>query len=216
MRLILVNPNTSAATTEAMLSIARDAAPVGALLSGRTASFGAPLITRPEALDVAARAVVAMAPHISGMDGVIVAAFGDPGLEELRELLDCPVTGIAEAGMAEAAAGGRRFAIATTTPDLVTRIAATAERHGHHHFVGTWVTRGDPETVMADAGHLVDALGETCHRAISEGGADAIVIGGGPLATAARVLARQLPVPLIEPVPASVRLALARCRKEAI
>ncbi|MGP1397262.1 MAG: aspartate/glutamate racemase family protein [Inquilinaceae bacterium] len=215
MRLILVNPNTSAGTTMAMLSIARDAATAGVLLIGRTAPFGAPLITDPAALDTAAKAVVAMAPELSGADGVILAAFGDPGRDELQATLDCPVTGIAEAGMAEAAAGRRRFAVVTTTPDLVGRIAATAARHRHHRFAGTWIAAGDPEAVMADADGLVEALAEACGRAISEGGAEAIVIGGGPLASAARALAGQLPVPLVEPVPAAVRLALARCRKQA-
>jgi Asp/Glu/hydantoin racemase len=175
---------------------------------------GAPLITEPGTLAVAAEAVVALAPQLAGADAVIVAAFGDPGLDALRELLPCPVTGIAEAGMAEAGAGGRRFAVATTTPDLRDSIAATAARYGHGAFAGTWTTRGDPTALMADAEALVRALGAACRAAVAEGGAEAVVIGGGPLARAARALAATLPVPLIEPVPAAVRLSLARLRPE--
>jgi allantoin racemase len=216
LRLILVNPNTSSQTTAAMVSIAAAAAGQDVAVEGRTAPFGAPLITHPAALRRAADAVVALAPGLRGADAVIVAGFGDPGLEGLCKALACPVTGIAEAGMAEAAAGGRRFAVVTTTPDLCDDIAAKAAREGHSRFAGTWVTPGDPATVMADPETLAAALAAACRRAVSEGRAEAIVIGGGPLALAARALAGTLPVPLVEPVPAAVRLALARCRKEAL
>jgi Asp/Glu/hydantoin racemase len=211
MRLTLVNPNTSTATTAAMVAIAE--AEAGAPVQGLTARFGAPLITDPEALAVAASAVVDLARDLAGAQAVIVAAFGDPGLEALRARLPCPVTGIAEAGMAEAAALAPKFAVVTTTPALVASIAATAA--GHAGFAGTWVTPGDPATVMADPEALVAALDAACRRAIAEGGAGAIVIGGGPLAVAARALAGSLPVPLVEPVPAAVRLSLHRLRASA-
>jgi allantoin racemase len=214
MHLILLNPNTNDTTTAAMVRIAQDQAGQRARIEGRTAPFGAALITSPATLDLAEHAIGAMAPGLAGAGGVIVAAFGDPGLDALRAGLRCHVTGIAEAGMAEAAAGGRRFAVVTTTPDLRVRIAQTAARHGHAGFVGTWVTPGDPVSLMSDPQALLAALDAACRAAIDEGGAQALVIGGGPLAMAARALAGRLPVPLIEPVPAAVRLALARglCR----
>ena len=214
MRIVLVNPNTSAATTAAMVAIAQETAAGHAEVEGMTAPIGAPLITEPGALAVAAEAVIALAPALAGADAVIVAAFGDPGLDALRSLLSCPVTGIAEAGMAEAGAGGRRFAVATTTPGLRDMIAATAARHGHGAFAGTWTTPGDPAALTADADALVRALATACRAAIAEGGAEAVVIGGGPLACAARALAGTLPVPLVEPVPAAVRLSLVRMRLE--
>ncbi|MGH6924846.1 MAG: aspartate/glutamate racemase family protein [Propylenella sp.] len=214
MRIVLVNPNTSVATTAAMVGIAEEEAAGRAEVEGVTARIGVPLITEPGALAVAAEAVVALAPALAGADAVIVGAFGDPGLDELRGILPCPVTGIAEAGMAEAGAGGRRFAVATTTPDLRDSIAATAARHGHGSFAGTWTTPGDPAALTADANALVRALEAACRAAIAEGGAEAVVIGGGPLACAARTLAKTLPVPIIEPVPAAVRLSLVRLRPE--
>ncbi len=212
MRIAVVNPNTSVVTTAAIVEIA-SAVAGSATVEGFTAPFGAPLITEPGALAVAADAVAALAPALRHADAVIVAAFGDPGLDALRSLLAVPVTGIAEAGMAEAAAGDRRFAVATTTPDLCDHIAATAARYGHRRFAGTWATPGDPATLTADAEALVAALGAASRAAIGEGGAEAVVIGGGPLARAARALARTLPVPLIEPVPAAVRLTVARLGK---
>lgn len=211
MHLLLVNPNTSHATTARMVEIGQ-AVSADVTIGGLTAPFGAPLIKDETALEEAARATLALVPQIEAADarGVIVAAFGDPGLAALRQRLAIPVTGIAEAGMAEAATAGRRFAVVTTTPALVGAIAGAAARYGHDTFAGTWLTPGDPAEVMADLDRLVGALHEACLRACRESAAEAIVVGGGPLAVAARRLAGLVKVPLIEPVPAAVRLAAIR------
>ncbi|KAF0123230.1 MAG: hyuE [Xanthobacteraceae bacterium] len=192
MRLLLINPNTSQATTQAMVGIARESAP-SVEIDGLSAPFGVPLITGPAELAIGRDAVVTLmaARPPFGYQGVIVAAFGDPALDELRRTVAVPVTGIAEAGMAEAAHHGR-FAVVTTTPDLTESIAARADAYGHgDSFLGTVLT------------------------AVRQLGARAIVIGGGPLAVAAREIANQLPVPVIEPVPAAVRLAIRRAERTA-
>lgn len=206
----LINPNTSTATTASMLRIARETAGPDVDIQGFTAPFGASLITNPHALAEAEQAVIALAPELSQASSVIIAAFGDPGLSALRERLHIPVTGIAEAGMQEAAKGARPFAVVTTTPDLVNPIAEFAAGHGHTTFLGTWITDGDPATLMLNSSDLCDALAEACARAF-HAGAGAIVIGGGPLAEAARSLSAGSPFPLIQPLPAAVRLSLARC-----
>lgn len=212
MRLLLVNPNTTVATTERMVGIARAAAPSGVEIVGLTATFGAPLITEPRALAVAADAVedAVRSADFGSIAGLVVAAFGDPGLDRLRRSVPCPVTGIAEAGLAEAASGGRQFAVATTTPHLVASIAGLVARYGHAaKFVGTFLTEGDIDTLMRDPPRLADALAAASRAAIAAG-AEAVVIGGGPLAVAARVIAPHLSVPVIEPIPAAVRLAVQR------
>lgn len=210
MRLALVNPNTSTTTTAAMVSIAEEFASERTEITGYTAPFGAPLITDELSLDRAADAVDELSKQVSGNDGVIVAAFGDPGHESLVRQLNIPVAGIAEAGMAEAASNGRRFAVVTTTPKLRRRISETAARHKHSNFAGTWTTGGDPAAVMSDPTVLEEALADTISKAVEEAGVDAVIIGGGPLAVAARSLSSYAPVPLIEPLPAAVRLVIAR------
>jgi allantoin racemase len=211
--LLLINPNTDAAVTQAMRDIAAEAAPAGIDVRALTAPFGATLITDEAALTRAGEAVLAAladAP-MQGCAGVIVSAFGDPGLAAARQQLALPVTGIAEAGMAEAACGGRRFAVVTTTPGLAAAITATARAYGHAAgFSGVRLTPGDPAQLMQQPQALLDALERACDEAVRLDGAQAVVIGGGPLAKAARALLGRVAVPLIEPVPAAVRLALAR------
>lgn len=210
MRLALVNPNTSTETTTVMVKIAAQTAAGTAYIVGYTAPFGAPLIIDEPSLDIATDAVSDLGPDLTTANGVIVAAFGDPGREQLIAQLKVPVTGIAEAGMAEAASDGRRFAVVTTTPKLRDRIRETAARHGHERFAGTWTTDGDPAALMTDPQALEKALADTISAAVDQADVEAVVIGGGPLAVAARSLSARSPVPLIEPLPAAVRLTMAR------
>lgn len=216
MRLVLINPNTNAATTEAMAAIAREVAPAAVRVEPLTAPYGVPLITEPTSLAAAGEAVLSLADGIMADPpaGVIVSAFGDPGLEGLRERLPCPVTGIAEASMLEASAGGRPFAVVTTTPDLVGSITARAKAYGHEAlFRGVALTRGEVHSLMSDPDRLTEALWEACGEAVTTLGAQALVIGGGPLAQAAKTLQRRIAEPLIAPVPAALRLALLRATK---
>ncbi len=244
-RLLLVNPNTNATTTAAMVAIAQQVAPPGIDIEGRTVACGPPVIVEPQALAAAAQAVLQalegaagqprppLAPagvrdgqdqslgskfgghSANGCIGVLIAAFGDPGLDEARLRLGVPVTGIGEAGMAEAGRGGRTFAVVTTTPELVDSIHAQARTRGHAGaFLGVRLTPGDPQPLMADPPRLLDALETACRLAIERDGAQALLIGGGPLAQAARALRQRLrdapAVDIVEPIPAAVGLALQR------
>jgi Asp/Glu/hydantoin racemase len=211
--LLVINPNTDLAVTRSMHEIAAAAAPASIAVHACTVPFGAALITDEQALDDAGHAVLAAlsAADLGACIGVIVSAFGDPGLDAARQRTSVPVTGIAEAGMAEAARGGRRFAVVTTTPNLVRAITAKAAVYGHdRQFTGVRVTPGAPQLLMQQPQALLDALERACDDAMRLDGAQAIVIGGGPLARAARALQTRITVPLVEPVPAAVRLAVAR------
>ncbi|CUA99637.1 aspartate/glutamate racemase family protein [Pannonibacter indicus] len=216
-RVALINPNTTVATTLAMVRLAADAMPEIEFLPV-TVAKGPPVITEPKALAQAAADVAALADHLpEGISGVITAAFGDPGLEELRAALAVPVTGIAEAGMLAAAEGRRRFCVVTTTPELAAPIKARAEAYGlEDSLTSVRLTAGDVHQVMADPERLEAALAEVIRFAISEDEAEAIVIGGGPLAVAARALAGQFSVPIIEPVPEAARRIARLIRRSGV
>ena len=201
-RIALVNPNMSAAL---MVEIARECAPDNLQIEGLTGSFGASLITCDAELDEAADAVRALAPELARRaDAVIVSAF-DPGADELGRSLRRPVVGIAEAGMRAAAANGRRFAVVTHTGRLVRRMAWRAEEVGvGTHCVGVLATEGDPIALMAAPAELESGLLALARRAVAELGAEAIVIGGGPLGRSAIALRGKVGVPVIEPIPEAV------------
>jgi len=206
--ILLINPNSNAQTTSAMVEIAGEAAKTSTI-HGVTMTGVPPIITTPDALDQAAEAV-SQTPIDNNYSAVIVAAFGDPGLDRLRARLPVPVVGIAEASLLEAGQNRRLFSIATTTPALGPRITQKATQLGlTAECVSVRFTKGDPFVVMADTDRLVEALAKAIDECVGDG-AEAVVIGGGPLAKAARVLKPHFDVPIIEPIVSAVALAEAR------
>jgi allantoin racemase len=211
MRIVLINPNTSRETTERMVGIARRAAGDEADIEGLTVDSGADLITDEAALSNAAEAVAEVIGRLTEVepDGVLISAFGDPGLDAVRAACSCPVAGIAEASMIEAGRGGRRFGVATTTPALVDSIRKRAESYGFGgQFTSVRTTPGDPAALMGRADDLLAALAQAVREAVELDGAEAVIIGGGPLGGVACDLSRMLDVPVIEPIPAGVRVLL--------
>ncbi|VVE40675.1 aspartate/glutamate racemase family protein [Pandoraea fibrosis] len=217
--ILLINPNTSTATTQMMVDIARTY--LASVMSspptivGATVTRGAPMIVDEQDLVVAAEAVnepqiVALAAQA---DGVIVGAFGDPGIETLRARLEVPVVGIGASSVREAAAGGRRFGIATTTPMLANSIASNVHKLGFGAtFTGSRFTSGDPLALGGVPSQLESRLARAVDACIQQDGACAVVIGGGPLGEAAQALGEQFSIPVIGPVPAACRALIQAMR----
>jgi Asp/Glu/hydantoin racemase len=216
---LLINPNASEATTHMMVRLAQDAALPDTRVHGRTASRGPAMIVNEAELGAAAAEVEQVwraAADGPAWDGVIVSAFGDPGIERVRRAAQLPVVGICEASMREAARGGRRFGIATVTPELVDSIAACARELGlQARYTGTRLTAGDPRVLAADPRALEDALAVAVRQCIALDGAQAVVIGGGPLGQAAVGLAPRFEVPVIAPISAAMRRLDALLREWA-
>jgi Asp/Glu/hydantoin racemase len=124
-------------------------------------------------------------------------------------MLSIPVIGIGEAAIKEAAAGGQRFGIATTTPQLVRSIEASVHSLGlAGTFTGVRVPGGDPLTFAANPTDQDAALAVAATQCIELDGAAAVVIGGGPLSDTAARLRRRFQTAIIEPVPAAMRAVL--------
>ena len=117
--ILLINPNTSVDTTAMMVAIAQTCAPNGYMVSGATAARGVSMILDAERLQDASEEVIeSWKRHRGDLSGIVISAFGDPGIDMLRALTDVPIVGIFEASLFEAAQGDRPFGIATVTPDL--------------------------------------------------------------------------------------------------
>jgi Asp/Glu/hydantoin racemase len=208
--IVLINPNSNAETTASMTEIAATATGSVAEVEGKTNEGVPPLLTTPQDLQDAIAGVVKIGVEAAKDDrvaAIIIAAFGDPGLEELRAEVDLPVFGIREEAFHEAARNGRPFGIATTTPDVVESFGRAATALGYDDlYRGTRVTPGDPKELMKSPDALDASLAEAV-RASIEDGAQAVIIGGGPLTASALRLQPQFDIPLVVPVIAAANAA---------
>ena len=208
--ILLINPNSSQATSAMMQAIAQRAAGDVMAVTVVTATRSPAMIVTEQDLQASAAEVVKIGMrHAADCAGIVVSAFGDPGLDDLRDRVDLPVTGICEASMQAAAQGGRSFGVATTTPLLVDAIAGRAAALGlAQQLTGIRTTAGDPVALSSDKVALTQALGEMVEACIAADGAEAVIIGGGPLGEAAGTLQAQYATPVISPIPCAIEALL--------
>jgi allantoin racemase len=210
MKLLLINPNTSAVMTAGMAAAAQQVAAAGTSVVGRHPSFGPVSIEShfDEAFGAAGVAEVVHAAAGEGFDAMVIACFGDPGLDAARELTDAPVLGIAEAAFHAASFLATGFSVVTT----MTRTCVIAERLVHRYgferscrgIHGTDI----PVLALEHGGEDTVAQIEAAARAaLAADRSGAIVLGCGGMAALCSKLQQRLGVPVIDGVSVAVKFA---------
>jgi allantoin racemase len=222
MRILVLNPNTSAAITDRLAAAARKAAAPGTIISTATATRGVPYIaTRAEAQIGGAIALEMLAERHHDCDAAIVAAFGDPGLFGARELFDIPVVGMAEASMLTACMLGRRFAIVTFARALGPWYQECIDMHGMTGRCAGIRMLDDPFRSIGDVQDEKESLlVDLADKVVIELEADAIILAGAPLAGLAERIRDRIPVPVVDQMAAAIKQAEALvalgCRKAVV
>jgi Asp/Glu/hydantoin racemase len=209
MRILLVNPNISDSVSDLIRAEAQRSASPGTDIEVLTAPFGVAYIeTRFEALVGAYAEAQVAAEHWEGHDAVVVAAFGDPGLMGLRELLPVPVTGMTEAALASAHLLGHRFSIIAISQRIQAWYREVVESYGFGDRLASIRALDRPlSSIGGVQEEHAQALKSLAERAVAEDGAEVLILAGAPLAGLARSLHGQLPVPVVDGVSSAMRHA---------
>ena len=209
MRLLILNPNISTSVTDLIEAEARRSASAGTDITMCTAAFGVAYIeTRFEALIGAYATAQLAAEHHTGHDAVIVAAFGDPGLTALREVLPVPVLGLTESALASACLLGNRFSIIAISQRIQAWYGEVVHANGLAARLASIRALDRPLASIGDVQtEHAQALRGLCHKVVEQDGAEVIILAGAPLAGLARSLRGQLPVPVVDGVSSAVRHA---------
>ena len=211
MKLLVINPNTTAAVTELLRQHVAAAAGPAVTVATATAHFGAAYIASEASYAVAGHAALdAYAAHVAAEgapDAVLLGCFGDPGVAGLRELSGLPVIGLAEAAMQQASALGR-YAIVTggaAWGPMLQRLALSLGLAGSLDAIHTVAPSG--AELAADPERAHDLLRDACVQAMLPG-VRSVILGGAGLAGMAARLQGELPLPLIDSVVAGTQVLL--------
>lgn len=209
MRLLLINPNTSAGITDLIASQVRGVLGDRAEVKPVTARFGARYIASRAALAIAGHAALdCLAEHVEGCDVAFLGCFGDPGLFALQEVSPVPVVGMVEASCRAAAKVGRYGIVtggALWEPMLREIVLGLGLSEG---FTGTRtlpITGGD---IARDPAGAVPLLAEACRISAERDGAEAVILGGAALAGLAPLVQPDVPVPVLCSVETAALAAL--------
>jgi allantoin racemase len=208
MKILLVNPNTTAAVTDRVRQAAQAAARPGTELLAVTGRFGPEVIGSRAEDALAAHGVLDLvARHAPGCDAVVLAVSLDTALWACRELLDIPVVGMTEAGLLTAALLAPRFGLLTIGPRLV---PVYRERVEHHGLLGRLAALAaadlTPQQTLADPEAALARLHDAVMLQVGQG-AEAVLLAGAALSTLVPLLQARVPVPLLDGVACAVGLA---------
>ncbi len=210
-RLLVVNGNTTSELTGSLAAQAEaflgDAARVRAV----TVGFGPAYIASRAEAAMSAHAVLDTVEREAGeaavpFDACLLACFGEPGIGAVRERLDVPVVGMAEASIMSAMQRGDRYAIVTVGrrwPGML------------REQIRQWGVASRCAGILALPGNALDYVSRSAESALQvslaldaavEQGADVVIVAGAALAGYLPSLPRLPDVPIID----SYRAALAQ------
>lgn len=210
MKLLVVNPNSTAAMTEKIARAARAVARPETEIVATNPAAGPPSIEGY--LDVAE-----CLPHLleevarhQPVDAVVVACFDDTGVEALRCTTIAPVIGIGEAAYHAAAMISPRFAVVTTLSRSLAGLEANLRHYGLDRKCAA-VRATDVPVLALEEGDpaTIDKIRKEIRQAIDHDKAEAIVLGCAGMTDLMDRLAHEFHLPVVDGVAAAVTFAEA-------
>jgi allantoin racemase len=210
MRILVINPNSTASMTAQIGESARLAAFPGTLITARNPT-GTPASIEgyaDEALAVPAMLELIRDGEAQDYDAYVIACFDDPGLAAAREVARGPVVGICQAGVQVATTIANRFSIVTTLPRSVPIIENLVASYGAQAMcrsvrsvnMPVLALEQDPETSESRLLHEIRAARE-------EDGAEAVLLGCAGMSDLCARLQARSGMPVIDGVSAAIKLA---------
>jgi allantoin racemase len=212
MRILIVNPNTTAAMTEQIGRAARAAAAAGTEIIAVNPPGGPVSIEGyyDEAFSVPGLLAEIAKGDASGISAHIIACFDDTGLEAARCISPAPVIGIGEAAFHLASMLGHRFSVVTTLSRSIAVIENNLLKYGLAGRCAKVRACEVPVLSLDDpASDAAARIGAEIELAKQQDGAEAIVLGCAGMADLAARLSEHHGLPVLDGVASAVKLAEA-------
>jgi len=210
MRLLVINPNTTASMTEKIGIAARRAATPGTEIVATNPPQGPVSIEGYYDEALAVPGILQTMRTTPDFDAVIIACFDDTGIDAARCLTDVPVIGIGEAAYHFASMLSNKFSVVTT----LARSVPALEHNLHRYGLAARCARVRSSEVAVlelerPGSEACDRISAEIGRAVAEDRAEAIVLGCAGMADLADRLSAEHGLPVLDGVSCAVRLAEA-------
>lgn len=213
MRILVVNPNTTASMTEKIGAAARRAAAPGTEIVARNPDRGPASIEGFYDEAMSLHGLLEVIRATPDTDAVVIACFDDTGLDAARCLTDRPVVGIGEAAYHMASLISNKFSVVTT----LARSVPALEHNLHRYGLAARCARVRSSEVavleLEEPGSNAAArISEEIARAVAEDRAEAIVLGCAGMTDLTDRLTQAHGLPVLDGVSCAVTLAEAMVR----
>ena len=209
MRILLINPNSTASMTEKIgASAVRYASPGTEIKAVNPTDAPASIEGHfDEAMSLRGLLDEVRKGEAEGYDGFIVACFDDTGLGACREIATGPVLGICEAGMHAASMLATSFSVVTTLPRSVPIIENNALLYGMERKCRRVRAADIPVLALEEPGSDArERVRDEIDRARVEDGCEAVLLGCAGMADLTQWLTEQTGMPVIDGVVAATKM----------
>ena len=142
------------------------------------------------------------------VDAIVINCFADPAVEAAREIADKVVVGPAEAAMSIALHLGHKFSVISVLPNTPSWVELQALKLGVERRLASAIGIELPVLQLEHRPErTLEAILSAAREAISRDGAEVIVLGCTGMAALAEAVQEKLPVPVIEPAAAALKMA---------
>lgn len=200
-RLLIINPNTSIEMTEDIRVTVDKIKDKDVEVTVTKPDFGARSLESFYDYYLAGFGMFRLMEKVrNDYDGILVACFGDPGLYAMKEIVDYPVVGIAEASMAISLLMGQRFSLLVASTKAVPMMKDMANQYGLTSRLASIESLGinvlDVEENKEKSIRQLAAVGK---NAIDKG-AEVLILGCAGMTGMKEGVEEILHVPVIDPV----------------
>lgn len=210
MRILFINPNTSAEFTERIQKIAQQYAFPGTEVVAKNPLTGPRSIESIyDELLSSAGTLELLIDELDNFDAFVIACYSDhPTIYAAREITDKPVLGIAEASMYLACMVGYKFSIVTTNDEWEPLLWDAVHHYGLSNRCASVRTTGMAVLDLESDGEkeTFDLILDGARKAIEEDGAEVICLGCAGMAGLDKQLEMTLGVPVIDGVVGALKL----------
>lgn len=204
IRLCILNPNSDEKMSCEIEGLVEKIAGPSTVFFVCANPSGPTRLTGPESEAMAARGMLeTVHQHQDRCDAFVIACTRDPNLNALRQSVTKPVLGAAESAFRMATILGTSFSLIQTSTRSVAAKRLLIRKYGFSSFCAS--VRGFD--VSSDM-NITERLAEEAKKAVSEDGAEVIILGGvAGIGHFSEEVQRLLNVPVVDGLKAAILLA---------
>ena len=210
MKILVINPNTTASMTQKIGAAARLAArPDTEIIAANSQSGPASIQGFLDVATCVPGLLSEIAQH-RDVDAIVIACFDDTGLDAVRTQVSVPVLGIGEAAYHAASMIANKFSVITTLSRSVPGLENNLLRYGLAQKCARVRATEIPVLKLEERDPAtLDKIRSEIRAAIKQDNAEAIVLGCAGMADLMAELSQEFGLPIIDGVAAGISFAEA-------
>lgn len=199
--LLVINPNTSFEMTEQIMSTIQKIAHKEHEVIYKNADIGPESLESYYEYSLATVGMLRVIAEEKGRyDGMLIACFGDPGLYAIKEVVEVPIVGIAEASLSTALLLGQSFSILVALKKAVPMMENMIMNYGLSKRLASVEPLGTPVlNLKKDRQQTIKKMLSVGQKAIDKG-AEVLILGCAGMTGFSAMLEKELGVAVIDPV----------------